>query len=190
VGASQVKFKADGGLKEMNLLGYVIQTERLELMAIDENYIEDIFTSFTKDITTYMYPQPSGNINDTEQFVKGSMVGLEDGTNLQLVIVNKISKEFLGCCGLHNLNATESELGIWLKKNAHGHGYGLEAIEGIVNWARTNMAVDTLKYPVDRKNIPSRKIPEHFKGKVSKEYKHLNMADEELDILEYWISLR
>ena len=33
-----------------------------------------------------MFPQPSGNIGDTENFIKTSMEGLNAGTNLQLVI--------------------------------------------------------------------------------------------------------
>jgi len=170
------------------LLDVIIQTERLNLKAIDESFIDEIFDNFTKDITTYMYPQPSGNIKDIEEFVKSSMKGLEDGTNLQLVIVDNKSNEFLGCCGLHKLNNNEPELGIWLKKSAHGYGYGLESIEGIINWARSFMEYENLKYPVDRKNFPSRRIPEYFKGKVVKEYKLKNMEGEELDIVEYWIS--
>lgn len=173
----------------MNLIDVEIQTERLSLKAMDKSYISHIFNDFTKDITTYMYPQPSGNIKDSEQFVMSSIEGLQSGTNLQLVIIDKSSQEFLGCCGLHQLNNNEPELGIWLKKSAHGHSYGLEAIKGIIDWTRTNMNYDHLKYPVDRQNLPSKRIPEYFKGKVVKEYILKNMEGKELDIVEYQISL-
>ncbi len=172
----------------MNLLDVVINTERLNLMAIDENFINDIFDTFTEDIAVFMYPQPSGNILNIEKFVKDSMIGLSDGTNLQLVIVDNKTDEFIGCCGLHNLNESEPELGIWLKKGAHKNGYGLEAIAGIIEWARSHINFDYLKYPVDRLNYPSRRIPEYFNGKIVKEYVHKNMIGKELDIIEYWIS--
>jgi len=40
-------------------------------------------------IINFMYPQPSGNIEDTKEFVRISMMGLSEGTNLQLVILDK-----------------------------------------------------------------------------------------------------
>lgn len=173
----------------MNLLNAEIITDRLKLKSISELYIEDIFLSFTEAITTYMFPQPSGNIEDTKTFVKNARGGLENGTNLQLVILNRQSNEFLGCCGLHNLDRSEPEIGIWIKKDAHGNGFGLEAVAGIFEWSKQHLKCRHLKYPVDRQNKSSRKIPEYFNGKVVKAYKLNNMLGRELDLLEYWIDL-
>lgn len=174
----------------MNLSEVQIETQRLELRPISEDFAEAIFMQFTKEITTYMYPQPSEDINGIQAFVKSSIEGLVAGTNLQLVILDHTSHEFLGCCGLHNLDHPEPELGIWLKKSAHGNGYGLETIEGIINWAKANRTDTFIKYPVDRRNAPSRRIPETFKGKIINEFKVNNMIGEELDIVEYWINLQ
>ncbi len=172
----------------MNLSETIITTERLILKSINQSFIKDIFDNFTTEITTFMYPQPSGNIEDTKEFVRISMIGLSEGTNLELVILDKATNEFLGCCGLHKLNESEPELGIWLKKAAHNNGFGLEAISGIIEWARSQIKFTYLKYPVDRNNYPSRRIPEHFSGKLVKEYYHTNMIGKELDIVEYWVS--
>jgi len=174
----------------MDLSDVVIITNRLILKAIEECFVKDIFDEFTLNITTFMYPQPSGNIEDTWEFVRSSMEGLKEGTNLQLVILDKVTSEFLGCCGLHNLNEREPELGIWLKKSAHRNGYGLEAITGIIEWTRLNMDFVHLKYPVDKNNYASRRIPEFFNGKLVKEYTHTNIMGKELDIVEYWINIR
>ena len=64
-----------------------------------------------------------------------------------------------------------SEPGIWLKKDAHGKRYGREAIRIVSNRAVDNLDFDYLVYPVDRDNIPSRKIPESMGGLVFEEKK-------------------
>ncbi|MBN2795197.1 MAG: GNAT family N-acetyltransferase [Clostridia bacterium] len=170
----------------MDLSQLTLTTERLFLRAISEEDIEPVFKNFTKDIATYMGPQPSEDISGVYTFVKSSLTGLKEGTNLQMVILRKETEEFLGCVGLHDLNQ-DPELGLWLKKEAHGNGYGLEAISSVIQWARASIAFDHLKYPVDQRNAPSKRIPEYFNGKIVNRYKEKNMAGEVLDLLEYWI---
>ncbi len=79
------------------------------------------------------------------------------------------------------------ELGIWLKKEAHHNGYGLEAIDAIVNWAKTHLQYKALKYPVDKRNAASKRIPEKLNGVPAKEYKKINLSGNVLDEIEYWI---
>jgi [ribosomal protein S5]-alanine N-acetyltransferase len=170
----------------MNLLTVEITTSRLFLIPITMEYKDEIFLEFTEEITTYMYPSPAQTIAETEAFIYNSIQQLEAGNNLQVVILAKDSKEFLGCAGLHNL-AQEPQLGIWLKKSAHGHKYGLEAIIALKEWADKNLDYDYLIYPVDKNNIPSRKIPEALGGKVVQEYEKVTKTGKILYALEYRI---
>ena len=171
----------------MNLEKLVLKTRRLKLVPIDLDFKGVILNSFTSEITKYMYPQPTGEIADTIKFIVTGMDGLKYGTNLQMVIVSKKKKEFIGCVGLHNLISKQPEIGIWVKKDAHGNGYGIEAVNRMIKWARKNLEFDYLKYPVDRKNISSRRIPEYNKGVIMKEYSEKNESGSILDIVEYWI---
>ena len=172
----------------MDLTKVAIETRRLKLLPIKEKNITDVFINFTVDITQYMYPQPTGHIRDAESFVWNSISGLEAGTNLQMVMVDKETEEFIGCIGLHNVGTPDPELGLWVKKSAHSNGYGLEAIRGLVEWARENIELDHFRYPVDRNNRASRRIPTTVGGTFAKSYKRLNMdSSKELDIVEYWI---
>jgi hypothetical protein len=59
-----------------------------------------------------MYPKPAKQIDETLDFINASLKGLENGTNLQLVIMVKVSKEFVGCAGLNNIGQVDPELGI------------------------------------------------------------------------------
>jgi RimJ/RimL family protein N-acetyltransferase len=172
---------------KMNLLDITIETKRLLLRPISYDYVDKIFKEFTSEITQYMYPKPAENIEETKDFIKKSLEGLIEGTNLQLVIVNKENNEFVGCIGLHNINTIEPELGIWVKKSSHNNGYGLEAMIGLINWTHKNIKFDHLKYPVDKRNKASRRLPENNNGKIMKEYKKIGSGGNDLDEYEYWI---
>jgi ribosomal-protein-alanine N-acetyltransferase len=170
----------------MNLLNVEITTPRLLLLPITMEYKDEIFSEFTAEITTYMYSCPTQTIAETEAFIQNSIKKLEDGTNLQLVILAKDSKEFLGCAGLYDLDQ-EPQFGIWLKKTAHGNKYGLEVITALKAWADQNLDYKYLLYLVERNNIASRKIPEALGGKVIQEYEEINMSGNVLQTLTYRI---
>lgn len=172
----------------MNLLEIEISTERLILSPISMIYKEVIFSEFTEDITTYMYPCPPQDISETEAFISDSIGEMTDGWGLGLVILKRDSQEFLGCAGLHRIDRKNPELGIWLKKTAHGNKYGLETIAAIKNWADKNLEYKYLRYPVDKANIASRKIAETLGGKIVDEYYKINMSGKTLDIVEYRIN--
>ena len=171
----------------MDFLNITIETERLLLKPISFDYAEEIFKEFTQEITKYMPPKPAEKIEETKMFIRNSLKGLEEGSNLQMVIINKNDNEFIGCIGLHNINTLEPELGIWTKKSSHKNGYGLEAMNGLIEWANKNIKFKYLKYPVDKRNMASRRIPERNNGKIMKEYKNVGMGGNELDEYEYWI---
>lgn len=106
------------------LLNHVeILSNRLRQIPIQLDHAQDIFTNFTDEITTYMYPKPANKIEETIDFINSSIDGINQGSNLQLVVLGKITGEFLGCSGLHKVNTSSPELGIWIKKSAHHNKY-------------------------------------------------------------------
>ncbi|HMS91077.1 MAG TPA: GNAT family N-acetyltransferase [Candidatus Absconditabacterales bacterium] len=143
-----------------------IETERLLLVPITMEYAEEIFKEFTPEITTYMFPKSAEHISETERFIQESIEKMLIGNNYQTVILDKLSKEFLGCVGLHIENPLMPELGIWIKKSAFGKKIGREAVAGVTNRAQKNLEFEYLFYPVDQENIPSRKIAESIGGIV------------------------
>lgn len=167
-----------------------IVTNRLLLKPISMEYKEDIFKEFTDEITTYMYPRPPKEIFETESFINDSVAEMKNEAHLVLVIIKKDTKELLGCTGIHNINSKNPELGIWLKKSAHGKGYGLETITALKKWAEEHLNYEYLVYPVDRRNIPSRKIPERLGGTIFREFDKTNLSGRVLHMVEYRIPLR
>ena len=170
-----------------DLTQFELETQRLILAAITMDYVDMIFDEFTPEVTFYMHPRSPHRIEETMHFIRESLVGLERGSNLQLVILKKETREFLGCCGLHNIDSRVPEFGIWLKESAHGNSYGMEAITALNNWAMVNLEFEYIKYPVDEENYPSRRIPEALNGVIAKEYQVMNLSNRRLFILEYRI---
>ncbi len=171
----------------MNLFDIKIESDRLMQLPIKLEHGEDIFAHFTIEITKYMYPKPADDISETLAWIKSSIKAMEKGKNIQLVIFKKDTGEFMGCTGLHDVEGKTPELGVWTKKSSHGNGYGREAITALFDWACENIKFDDILYPVDKRNIASRKIPESLGGIVVKEYKRKNSAGFELDMAEYRI---
>ena len=163
-----------------------IETYRLSLRPITLEYTEDIFREFTYEITALMYPRPAKEIGETEEFIRRSMKSIREGTDMQMVILSK-ELEFLGCAGLHGLKSRQPELGVWLKRSAHGNGYGKEAIQAIKQWASENLDYDHLLYPVAKNNAASRKIAEALGGKIQRQYKQKGLGGNEYHCLEYHI---
>lgn len=164
-----------------------IETEHLLLKLISLDYKEDIFNEFTPEISVYMGPQPTGNIQDVIAFIESSMKSNSAGTNFQIVILNKETEEFIGCGGLHHIDTKTPELGIWIKMSAHGHGYGKESMQALKKWADGNLDYEYILYPVAPENVASRKIPESMGGKVEREYEDKNSLGKEMHLLEYRI---
>ncbi|MBD2503086.1 GNAT family N-acetyltransferase [Anabaena azotica] len=172
----------------MENLGKVsLESKRLILQPILLEYTEDVFREFTSEITTFMYPKPASSLGETENIIKDMILQRENHTNLVLVILKKDSLEFLGICEVGAINTDTPELGIWLKKSAHGHGFGREAVYVLKNWVDKNLKYNYLSYPVDKRNIPSRKIAESIGGKVFREFQQINKSGHLLDEVEYRI---
>jgi ribosomal-protein-alanine N-acetyltransferase len=163
---------------------------RLLLKPIAAEYAAEIFQEFTPEITTYMMPRSPSHISETEQFIALACEQRKTGKDLGFVILDKLSNEFLGVCGLHGThNSKQPEVGLWLKKAAHKKGLGREAVSVLKDWCEQTLDVEGLVYPVDRRNQPSRKIPEALGAKVVSEKKEANMSGGELDELVYLIPL-
>jgi [ribosomal protein S5]-alanine N-acetyltransferase len=147
-----------------------IVTERLRLVPLAMKYCPDIFREFTAEVAYYMTPQPAERLEVTEKFVRETIENMEAGKEIVFAILDKTSSDFMGMCGIHHIDTPHPVFGIWTKMSVHGHGFGREAIHGAKAWCDEHLAYEYLVYPVDKRNIPSRRIPESLSGIVVKEY--------------------
>lgn len=172
-----------------NFLAVEIETERLKIVPMTMDYKMDCFREYTSEITTYMFHEPPKDPSMIEKVICTSLEEMKNGTNLPLVILKKDTGEFLGRVELNEPHTKHPELGGWIKKSAHGHGYGREAMTAVKEWADANIEYEYIVYPADRDNIPSRKIPESLGGKVHASYDKETPSGKILHTMEYRIYL-
>lgn len=97
-----------------------IETERLLLVPTTHEYTEAIFNEFTDEVTKYMFPSTPKEIEETKARVDSVIKKRAIGKELQMTILDKQTKEFLGNVGLHRIQERIPELGIRIKTSAHG----------------------------------------------------------------------
>jgi RimJ/RimL family protein N-acetyltransferase len=166
-----------------------IESERVQLVPIHAGFTAAMFETFNARVTRYMHPKPSDTVEEMGRFVRDSVAGLAAGTNLQMVILSRPDEAFLGCIGLHELDRPDPEMGLWLKEAAQGHGLGREAASALIAWARAQNRFTCIRYPVDRRNLASRKIPACHGGVIVKEFRAISCSGFGLDLVEYRILL-
>ncbi|UKB84618.1 GNAT family N-acetyltransferase [Chryseobacterium sp. MEBOG06] len=162
----------------------IIKTDRLILKPIDPLYIDDINRHFTAETTKYMPFTPNGNRNDITKFVEESKMLLSKNTDLVMVAVDP-DKNFIGCCGIHNITSESVELGLWLKQSVQGIGLGTEIIMNLIEFLENNFTFEYIIYPVDQENIASKKIPEKLGFIPYKRYQKNKGTSSFLNIIEY-----
>ena len=113
------------------------------------------------------------------------------GDQLVMAILETETGQFSGVCAIHGKEpGVTAELGIWLKKSSQGKKLGREAITRLVQWARANLVLSYFIYPVDKNNIPSRKIAESLGGIVMDEGQRASLSGNRLDELVYKVDAR
>ncbi|MDM1384424.1 GNAT family N-acetyltransferase [Myroides marinus] len=135
-------------------------SDRLSYQVVNDSYKEDIFNALTPTVAKFLPFIPTGKIEDTQGFIDYSLDVLDKGTDITLIAVDKDTKEFIGCCGIHDINPESISLGIWLKEAAFGKGYGQELIKALESYVNENLDVDYLIYNVEKDNHGSIKIAE------------------------------
>jgi len=169
------------------MMNTILETKNLILTPIQLSDAEAIFHFFTPKITTYMIPAPAEKIDETIHFIEHSIQLRAENKEIVWVARLKFDDTFVGCMGLHHMDTKTPELGLWIQEGLFGKKLGIEGMSAIVQFAKDNLSIDHFVYPVDRRNIASRNIPETFGGILKKTYPQTGRSGNVMDTLEYWI---
>ena len=142
-----------------------IQSSRINLKPFTSNDAEECYACITPSLTRYMSWDPPQDQAAFELIWRVWLNTIKAGSDLNFVIRHKLNREFLGLVGLHQSLGTTPELGIWIREDRHGFGYGKEAVTTIVHWASTiRNDLQHFIYPVAVENHSSRQIAESLNG--------------------------
>lgn len=138
-----------------------LKTDRLVIQPYSTSYLEDYYKEFTDEITKYQYPDRFPDMETANQVVSGFVADMERGDMLELVILAQ-DGEFLGSLEVFGLQEKTPEIGLWLKKNAQGAGYGYEALKAVIEYLNETKKYPYYIYEVDVRNTPSIRLAEKF----------------------------
>jgi len=171
----------------MDLSKLNIETDRLRLVPVNLGFVENIFLEYRDPVIKYMNYGAPENIEILKDRMKSRENEMKEGSQLFLVILLKETGEFLGCMALEDLKKENPEMGGWLKKSAHGHGYGREAAYAIKKWAEENIEYDHILWPCAIDNKSSCKLAESLGGKIHRKYEKTTVRGTTWTFLDYWI---
>ena len=171
----------------MDLSKVEIDTERLRLVPVTTKYAEQIFLEYRDPVIQYMNFGPPESLEILEKRIKEREKKMKNGIQLFMAAILKVSDEFLGCFGLEDLDKENPEMGGWLKKSAHGNGYGREAAAALKQWAEKNLQYDHILWPCAVANSSSCKLAESLGGQVHHEYEKTTARGTKWPFVDYWI---
>ena len=142
-------------------MSFVLDTERLSIRPFNQSFLADYYREFTDEITKYQYPDRFPDIETADNVLSCFVRDMEQGEMLELVILAK-DGEFLGSMEVFGLSGEAPEIGLWLKRSAHGAGYGYEALSGLLAGLNETGKYQYYIYEADVRNAPSIRLIEKF----------------------------
>jgi RimJ/RimL family protein N-acetyltransferase len=142
-------------------------SRRLRLSAFVERDLAEIFSVVTPTLTQFMAFDPSPSFESFREISAAWPQQMAQGEALWLVVRSAQTNEFLGLLGMHNFDASDPVLGVWIKESAHGRRYGFEAVSALVAWAGRDLGIAAVTYSVVEQNLASRRIAERLAGTIT-----------------------
>ena len=142
---------------------------QIHLEPISPDDAQIIFANFNEEIIRYIpLIKPPDQVEETMAFIEASIEGRNKGTDLVWTI--KFEQEFAGCCGIHTIQSKQPHFGLWIKQDLQGRGIGKRVVNFMLNWGISNLDIEFIKYPVDRRNTKSLRLIEGLDLILANEY--------------------
>ena len=138
---------------------FITQTLQWELLSM--KYIQEIFKELTDEVTKYLRVPTPTKIEQEEEWIKNSRETYQKWENINFIVTDDAG-DFIGICGVLNLNTSTPEVGLRLKQSARGKWYGKEMIAGLINRLEKNKKFDYILYRAHVENVATHKIATSF----------------------------
>lgn len=154
-----------------HLLPEQIATERLEMRPVSVQWLDEIFEENNGNVGRYFLKFAMKG--DAQTWINENRRQFERGEKMEMVVLDVVSKEFLGMVSLQRLNIFP-ECGIWIKEGAQRKGFGKEAVKALLDWAKSTYGAEQkIRYLVERDNLASIKLAQALqmeqKGEIANE---------------------
>jgi len=143
-----------------------IHSSRLVLTPFHALDAKACFHCITPTLTRFMTWEPPESLAVFEDIWRSWQTARIEQRELVFSIKQLDSNAFVGLVAIHHLKSNTPELGIWIREDIHGQGYGAEAVSTLKDWASLHFEPEYFIYPVASENLPSRRIAESLGGVV------------------------
>ena len=143
----------------------LIRSPRLRLRSFEMADAEEVFACITPAVARFMTWEPPRSLAEFTAR-RQAVLDAGDRRNLSLVIRRDADGECIGVAALDGIDASCPTLGLWLKEEAQGHGYGREVVGALVGWASHHLRPVGFCYSVAAENVRSRRIAESLGGAI------------------------
>ena len=129
----------------------------------DGNAVFNAIQASIHELKPWMpFAQNEQSEQQTEINIRNAYVKFINRDDLRLHIFLKDTGEFIASSGLHRINwdVPKFEIGYWIDSRFSEKGYITEAVQGISNFAFSELNARRIEIRCDSKNEKSRKIPE------------------------------
>jgi RimJ/RimL family protein N-acetyltransferase len=137
-------------------------SNRLSLRSFVPDDAPAIFPSATAAIARFMVWEPTPSLAAFSEVTRPWVPRMQAGTDAYLVA--RLAGDFTGVVGLHRIGGAEPEIGVWIRQESHGRGFGREAVAAMIAWATERLGAAAFIYPVAAENQPSRRLAESLGG--------------------------
>lgn len=79
-------------------------------------------------------------------------------------ILDKTTRKLIGCIGFNRPEEHRMNLGLWIRQDMQGQGYGREVYTAMLAWARQHLVYQYVKHSCNEENIKSRQLALAFGG--------------------------
>jgi len=145
----------------------LLQTPRLDLFLFQMDDLADIYPCITTTLTRYMTWEPAQSFAEIEQIGQTWLIAETKRTDHHFVLRDREDQQFIGLIGVHHLDTTTPELGLWIREDCHNQGFAKEGLLEVFCWASAHISAQYFLYPVAIENQPSRKLAEFLGGTVA-----------------------
>jgi ribosomal-protein-serine acetyltransferase len=144
------------------------ETERLLIRMPkpgDGTVVFDAINASINELKPWMpFASKPQTIEQVEENIRHSHSQFLTREDLRLLVFHKKTGDFIASSGLHRIdwNVRKFEIGYWIDTRYSGKGYMTEAVEGISDFAFSELKASRVEIRCDTKNEKSRAIPENL----------------------------
>ncbi len=138
----------------------MLETDRLILRPLDKRDVNAIF-AMRSDVDVMRFIREPQNRNESANLIKLVSSRWEQDQIGFCAIIEKLSREFIGWCGIWRLQETdEFEIGYAIAKQFWGRGFATEAALKFLDYAFDNLENEKIVAVAQPENAASRRVME------------------------------